>query len=73
MRKVIKAQLGYLGIPDLSPFDVIDVFDQRSGQQVGDIRRGKKLPVPPGTYNVKFGKISQVIEVEAGQEVELSK
>lgn len=57
-------QVGFISIPDLSPFDVIDVFDQRSGQQVDDIRRGKKLPVPPGTYNVKFGKISQVIEVE---------
>jgi hypothetical protein len=47
MRKVIKAQLGYLGIPDLSPFDVIDVFDQRSGQQVGDIRRGRNYRCRP--------------------------
>ena len=68
-----RLQVGFIGIPDLSATDVIYVFDQRSGQQVGNIQRGKKLPVPPGTYNVKFGNISQAIEVEAGQEVEISK
>ncbi len=65
-------QVGFISIPDLSPGDVISVFDQRSGQRVGYIQRGTKLPVPPGTYDVKFGEVSQLIEVGERQEIELS-
>ena len=65
-------QVGFISINDLSPGDVISVFDQQSGQRVGYIQRGTKLPVPPGTYDVKFGEVSQLIEVGERQEIELS-
>lgn len=60
--------VGIIGIPKMQP-DYVGVYEQQTGKKVGDIWRGGKLNVPPGTYKFEVSGQPVEIQVEGGQEV----